>query len=115
MAQEKQSKCPKRLSLWKRDSSCEQDAAPRAWCPCGLAEGRASYLDAAPVEPGVLAGGAHHGGVGEAVQPQLEDWVQFWAPQDRRAMGLLEGAQGMAAELVEGLEHLSSGESWREP
>lgn len=62
---------PKRLSLWKRDSPCEQDAAAGAWCPCGLAEGRASYLDAAAVEPGVLAGGAHHGGVGEAVLHHL--------------------------------------------
>ncbi|KAK4830662.1 hypothetical protein QYF61_012542 [Mycteria americana] len=48
------------------------------------------------------------------VRPHLGCWVQFWASQYGRDMGIQERVQQRVTEMVKGLEHLSCEERLRE-
>ena len=47
-------------------------------------------------------------------RPHAECCVQFWAPQDKTGMDLLEQAQQRATKSMKGLEHLSYEQRLRE-
>ncbi|KAK4823020.1 hypothetical protein QYF61_024822 [Mycteria americana] len=48
------------------------------------------------------------------VRPHLENDVQFWAPQYKREVDMLESVQQRAMEMIKGLVHLSHEERLRE-
>ena len=48
------------------------------------------------------------------VRPHLEYCVQMWSPRYRRDMDLLERIQRRATNVIQGLEHLSYEDRWRE-
>ena len=48
------------------------------------------------------------------VSPHLECWVQVWAPQYGKKMGILERVQQRATKMIQVLKHLSSEESLAE-
>ncbi|TRZ07142.1 hypothetical protein HGM15179_019963 [Zosterops borbonicus] len=48
------------------------------------------------------------------VKLHMECCVQFWAPQDKRDVKLLEASQQKAMKMISGLDHLTYGERLRE-
>jgi len=48
------------------------------------------------------------------VRPHMKSCIQFWSPQHRKDMHLLELVQRMATKMIQGLDHLSYEERLKE-
>lgn len=89
---------------------CQVEHEP-VMCPCKDRRWVLSYTSLGKV---LAAGWGKRFFLVALVKPHLECWVQVWAPQYQRGMGILEGAQQRGTTLIKGLENLQWEESYKE-